>query len=210
MNATALTARPPRDCIPFVASGMHLAVTTVGFEVGTGGAATLNYIRERGNRGYRYSFVPYDCSNRTYDITPSRTPAEDIEHIRGVLRPAVTDLAEVLGVSRQALYDWQSGKSVAPGNASRLADLARAADVFAIEGMIGMSSALRRPIRNGKNFFDLVREGGCAEDTAQTLAEIVRGEIRQRQALKVRLARRKRPAREAFEEVGAPMLDEKG
>src|SRR5579863_6432989 len=205
MSATALTARQPKDCIPFAASGMHLATMTVGFGVGTGGAATFDYIKERGNKGYCYLFIPYDWSNKKNDARPSRTPAEDLEHIRMVLRPAVTDLADVLGVSRQALYDWQSGKSVAPGNASRLADLARAADIFAIEGMTGTSRALRRPIRNGKSFYDVVREGGCAEEAARTLAEIVRGEIRQRQALKARLAGQQRPPRQAFEEVGAPM-----
>lgn len=46
-------------------------------------------------------------------------------------------------------------------------------------------------------------------DLAQ-LVEIVRTEMRQRQALEKRLAGRKRPAREVFEEVGAPMLDERG
>jgi predicted transcriptional regulator len=139
-----------------------------------------------------------------------RTPVENLEHIRSILNPTVTDMAELLRVSRQAIYDWQAGKPIATENALRLADLAQAADVFAVEGLRGSAEVLRRPIRNRKNFFALVEEGGSAENAARTLVEIVRTEARQRQALQKRLAGRKRPTREAFEEVGAPMLDERG
>jgi predicted transcriptional regulator len=119
-------------------------------------------------------------------------------------------MAELLQVSRQAIYDWQAGKPIATENALRLADLAQAADVFAVEGLRGSAEVLRRPIRNRKNFFALVEEGGSAENAARTLVEIVRTEARQRQALQKRLAGRKRPTRKAFEEVGTPMLDERG
>jgi predicted transcriptional regulator len=139
-----------------------------------------------------------------------RTPVENLEHIRSILNPTVTDMAELLRVSRQAIYDWQAGKPIATENALRLADLAQAADVFAVEGLRGSAEVLRRPIRNRKNFFALVGEGGSAENAARTLVEIVRTEARQRQALQKRLAGRKRPARKAFEEVGTPMLDERG
>jgi predicted transcriptional regulator len=139
-----------------------------------------------------------------------RTPVENLEHIRSILNPTVTDMAELLRVSRQAIYDWQAGKPIATENALRLADLAQAADVFAVEGLRGSAEVLRRPIRNRKNFFALVEEGGSAENAARTLVEIVRTEARQRQALQKRLAGRKRPTRKAFEEVGTPMLDERG
>jgi transcriptional regulator with XRE-family HTH domain len=95
-----------------------------------------------------------------------RTPVENLEHIRSILNPTVTDMAELLRVSRQAIYDWQAGKPIATENALRLADLAQAADVFAVEGLRGSAEVLRRPIRNRKNFFALVGEGGSAENAA--------------------------------------------
>jgi transcriptional regulator with XRE-family HTH domain len=206
MITTALSAAPSKPWMPLAVR--ILVVPIIGFGVGTGGATTLNYVKERGTRGYPYAI--YDSSQKVADVVTSQTPAENLEHIRAVLRPTVTDLAGVLGVSRQAIYDWQAGKAIAPENASRLSNLARAADVFAIEGLTVTSQVLRRPIRNGKNFFDLVREGSFADSTARKLVEIVRRESGQREALKNRLAGRTRPAREAFEEIGAPMLDEKG
>jgi predicted transcriptional regulator len=125
------------------------------------------------------------------------------------LNPTVTDLARVLQVSRQAIYDWQAGKPVAAENAARLSELAKAADLFAVEGLRGTSQAMRRPIKNGKNFFELVKEGNPADNAARGLIEIVRSEFGQREALRKRLAGRKRPSREVFGEMGAPMLDEK-
>lgn len=206
MNATTLSAAPSKSWGP-LAVGL-LVPLTFGLGIGTGGDATLNYMKERGTKGYPYAV--YGASQNAADAVASRTPAENLEHIRAVLKSTVTELASVVGVSRQAIYDWQAGKPIASGNASRLASLARAADILAVEGLTGTSQVLRRPIRNGKSFFDLVREGSPADSAARTLVEIVRGELRQREALRNRLAGRKRPEREAFEEIGAPMLDERG
>jgi len=208
MSATAIQESSTKSAIPFAVAGLLLAVGPWGFEVGTGGAATFDYVKVRGNRGYPFAF--YDSASGVADAIAGRSPLENLEHIRSILSPTVTDMAELLRVSRQAIYDWQAGRPIAAENALRLADLAQAADVFAVEGLRGTSEALRRPIRNGKSFFALVGEGGLAENAARTLVEIVRTETRQRQALEKRLAGRKRPAREVFEEVGAPMLDERG
>ena len=207
MNATGIWAVASKPRGAFHTTGMLVPVGPLGFEVGTGGAATFAYVKYRGNKGYPYAF--YDWSSKVADETVGRTPAENVEHIRAVLGPNVTDLAGILRVSRQAIYDWQAGKPVAEENASRLSELARAADVFAVEGLRGTSQALRRPIKNGKNFFQLVGGGSPAETAARTLVEIVRSESSQREALRKRLAGRKRPSREAFDEAGAPMLHEK-
>lgn len=207
MSATALRTVSSSSNIPFSVAGLFVAIGPLGFEVGTGGTATVEYVKDRGIKGYPFAF--YDASKFVNDVIVSRTPVENLEHIRSILNPTVTDLAAILRVSRQAIYDWQAGKPVATENDSRLSDLARAADVFAVEGLRGTSQILHRPIRNGQNFFDLVGQRDSAESVARTLVEILRGESRQRQAIRDRLAGRKRPAREAFDDIGAPMLDER-
>jgi|SRR5581483_1658494 len=208
MNATTLSAAPSRlSWEPFSVSFL-VPVTVFGLGIGTGGAATLNYVRERGTRGYPY--VICDSAQRSPKAAAAYTPAENLEHIRAVLKLTVTDLASMLGVSRQAIYDWRAGKSIAPENALRLAEIARAADILAAEAPKGASHLLRRPIRNGKSFVDIVREGGSASSAAAALLELVRRESHQREALRNRLAGRPRPSREAFEDIGAPMLDEEG
>jgi transcriptional regulator with XRE-family HTH domain len=182
-------------------------VTAIAMQVGTGGAQTAEYYKQRGLKGY--AFATYDPAPAIEEPASTRTPSEDLSHIRAVLRPTITDLARALGVSRQAIYDWQSGKQIAAENAARLADLARAADVFAAEGLTASAQILQRPIVSGKRLFDIAREGGSAEEAARKLIQMMRRELRQRQMLAERLANRKRLSvpSDSYE---IPMLDELG
>jgi transcriptional regulator with XRE-family HTH domain len=195
-----------RCIIPSMLTG-GIGLIAIALQVGTGGAQTKDYYARRGLMGYAFALyepVP------NLDASPAiRTPMDDLSHTRAVLMPAITDLAQALGVSRQAVYDWQNGKSIGSVNAARLADLAKAADVFATEGLTSPSQLLRRPIKGGKTFFDLVREGGSAENAVRELVARVRRELIQRQVLAARLANRKRPA-VPWEDYGSPILNETG
>jgi hypothetical protein len=208
MSTTALTPELPRHRMPVVL-GFLASLPVVAFQVGTGGAVTLDYLKMRGNKGY--ALIACD---RDRDFSPAVltawSAADELEHIRMVLQPSVTDLAKALGVSRQAIYDWQAGRPIAAGNVPRLKDLATAADLFAREGLHATPHLMRRPIADGNNIFDIIRSGGSAELAARTLIDIVRHELRQREKLKTRLAERALSTREDFRELGAPMLDEKG
>ena len=118
----------------------------------------------------------------------------------------MTDLAYAIGVSRQAVYDWQAGKPVAADNAARLADIGRAADVLAAEGVSASAQLIRRPIQSGQTLLDIVRSGGSAEQVASVLAGVVRREAHQRDKLSAQIASRPRRADDV--ELGTPMLDE--
>jgi hypothetical protein len=207
MSMTTLTLDAPRPRMPVVL-GLLASLPVFGFQVGTGGAATIDYLKTRGSRGYALVACEPDRDAPATSLVAN--PADDLERIRRVLRPSVTDLAKALGVSRQAIYDWQAGRPIAAENASRLLDIACAADLLAREGLQATAQVMRRPITNGKNLFDIVRDGGSAEAAARTLIDIVRRELRQRESLKSRLAKRARPTREDFRDLGTPMLDEKG
>lgn len=184
-----------------------IGVTAVALQVGTGGYQTADYYKQRGLRGY--PFVAYN-SNSSYDeVARVRTAAEDLLHIRDILKPSVTDLAQALGVSRQAIYDWQGGKTISVENAARLAELARAADVFTEEGLTVSVQLLRRPITSGKRLFDIVGEGGSAEQAVRKLIRLVRRELSQRQMVAEHLAPRKRSV-VPVDNYGTPMLDEQG
>lgn len=190
---------------PMLAGGIGLIA--VALQVGTGGAQTTDYYARRGLMGY--AFALYEPAPSVGASSATRTPMEDLSHIRAVLRPSITDLAQALGVSRQAVYDWQNGKAIGAFNVARLADLAKAADVFAREGLTSPSQLLRRPIKGGKSFFELVREGGSAENAIRDLVSRVSRELLQRQVLAARLENRKRPEI-PWEDYGSPVLDETG
>ncbi|MEE1658344.1 hypothetical protein VB618_19265 [Microvirga sp. CF3062] len=189
-----------------VLAGMLLPFTAIGLQVGTGGSATAGYYIAKGGKGYPLAVYDVSASDGL-DADP--TPRENLARIRTILKPTVTELANVLEVSRQAIYDWQNGQPITAENAAKLDDLARAADVFAAEGLTTSNQMLRRSIRGGKSFFDMVRFGGSAEEAARTLVQLIRKELEQRKAIDARLAARKRiPV--THHDLGMPSLDEQG
>mgnify|MGYP003326755929 CR=1 FL=1 len=137
-----------------------------------------------------------------------RTSAENLARIREILKPTITELANLFGVSRQAVYDWQAGKPLAQENAAKLEDLAKAADVLAATGIDGSSQLLRRNIAGSKSLLDVVREGGSATSAAQMLAQTLVREAKQRERLALRLAGRAKP-NVPHDDYGVPMLDER-
>jgi hypothetical protein len=179
------------------------------FEIGTGGAATIDYLRTKGTKGYQSPWFVLDREVHSAH-GPTASAADNLALIRSVLRTSVADLARALGVSRQAIYDWQTGRPIAVDNAARLQDIANAADLLAREGLQATAHVMRRPISNRRNFFEIIRDGGAAEAAARTLIEIVRRELKQRENVRSRLADRAGPTREDFRDLGAPKLDERG
>jgi hypothetical protein len=184
-------------------TGLALAATfVIGMQVGTGGAETPAYYCQRSGMGYRFAALILPTEKPAAGMCD---PARDLEHVKSILRLSVASLSRTFGVSRQAIYDWQAGKAVAPENAERLADLARAADVLAEANIEPSAQLLRRAISSGMGLLDLVREGASAEEGARKLVDILRAEALQRERLRARLAGRG-PA--DFSEAGIPMLDE--
>ena len=124
------------------------------------------------------------------ETTTVRTSAEDMERIRQILSPAMSDLAKSLNVSRQTIYNWLKGEQPTTEHTARLRDIALVADMFAEAGISVNGVLLKRKVIKGKNLFEIVRDGGSASHTAQLLLQIVRREISQRERLAARFAGR--------------------
>ena len=178
------------------------------FLTGTGGYITADYLAKRSDHGYR--FIQFKNAPGEADIAAQidvvRTSAENLARIREILKPTITELANLFGVSRQAVYDWQAGKPLAQENAAKLDDLAKAADALAATGIDGSSQLLRRKIAGSKSLLDVVREGGSATSAAQVLAQTLVREAKQRERLALRLAGRAKP-NVPHDDYGVPMLD---
>ena len=136
-----------------------------------------------------------------------RTSAQDLACVRKVLKPTVLELANLFGVSRQAVYDWQGGAQPAPQAAERLALLARAADVFAEANIKVDAKALRRKVSGGGTVLDAVLNGGDGEHVARSLVPTLQREAAQRERLSQQLAGRKRGSVSA-DDYGAPAVSE--
>jgi DNA-binding transcriptional regulator YiaG len=194
---------------PEIATIAKASLIAAAFQVGTGGIQNAEYYINRGMMGYAYaSIICFEPNPSKENSENTRTPAENLSHIKNILKPSIKELAIALEVSRQAIYDWQAGKAITAENATRLIDLGRAADIFESHGLGTSAQLLRRPIRSGKTLFEIVREGGSGEAAAYDLVTRIKRELQQRQTLATRLAGRKRT--ETGEDHGAPIMDELG
>ncbi|MFM2346454.1 MAG: hypothetical protein RL654_1207 [Pseudomonadota bacterium] len=128
------------------------------------------------------------------DVAPVRTPAEDLVRIREVLKPAVSDLANTFGVSRQSVYNWLNGEPVADENAAKLQDLAKAADVLDHGGITVNAALLKRKFANGRTLLQVAQAGESARDAALQLVHIHQREETQRERMAARFAHRVKTA----------------
>lgn len=183
------------------------SVIAFGLMVGTGGLPDANYVIKRQARGYQFDQFDKLDSIPVDSASTARSAADDLTRIRDVLKPTVSELANVFGVSRQTIYNWQAGEQPSAENASRLEDLASVADMFAAEGVSASSQLLRRKVSAGKSLLDIVRDGGVAHDVARALIQVVRRENEQQKTLAARLVGRRTP--NLPDEFGTPMLDER-
>jgi len=204
-NGTGSLAGGVSRLIVIGASCLTFAFAPIG-NIGTGGSLTPeNLIKRHERGGYKLSY-----SESTYVLQESvpRTPSENVARIREVLKPAVTEVASLFGVSRQTIYDWQNGAQPTQANAGKLEDLAAAADVFVAEGISVTPYLLKRRIAGGKTVFEVFRDGGDTENAARQLAQMVLRESNQRRILEARMAGRKLQKID-YSDAGVPALKER-
>lgn len=178
---------------------------------GTMGLLTPQLVESQYSRATSVAPVHYDIKGTRDDAADNveleRSPAENLARIREVLKPAMLELANLFGVSRQAVYDWQQGAQPIPQTAFRLAQLARVADVFAQAGLDVDAKTLRRKAAGGRTLLDAVSSGDDAESVARSLMGTLKREASQRDRLQVQMAGRKRsPANP--NDYGAPAVTE--
>lgn len=96
---------------------------------------------------------------QTTEIAPTdlRTPTEHLSNIKEVLNPAISNLATVFGVSRQAIYKWMNSESTPePENLQRIVALSHAADSFHNAGITNAATLLKIKAFDGLSLLDLV------------------------------------------------------
>jgi DNA-binding transcriptional regulator YiaG len=172
--------------VPCGAAWTFVIPFTLALSIGTGGYYTRAHdaMREQG------PIISKDESNNL-PIAAIRTAAHDISWIRSILKLTVKDLAESLGVSRQAIYDWKAGAEIKAANVARLANLKDAADVIASAQLPASPLLLRRKLPGGKSLLEAISSGVDGSEAALSLVEMVRNESEQRRFLAERFADRR-------------------
>lgn len=109
---------------------------------------------------HRVPFIQETCapSDNYAERVDVRTPLEHLENIRTVLNPAVSDLASVFDVSRQAIYKWLSNDSKPePEKLYRIQALSHIADSFKEAGVARAGSLLKMKTFGGRSLLDIVK-----------------------------------------------------
>jgi len=169
--------------VPFC--GWMATVGAVLTTIGTGGQLSLEQLHQ--------SALEVQNTNPLSgiaDLEHVNIPGNDLARIREIFKPAVSDLATALGVSRQTIYNWINGETVATENAARLHDLAQAADILAHEGLTVNATLLKRKFANGKTMLQAVHDGESAREAAWLLVQIHKHEVTQRERMNARFAKR--------------------
>jgi len=136
-----------------------------------------------------------------------RTAAEALSYVRTTLKPAVTELASIFGVSRQAIYNWQAGEHISEGNQALLYELAAAADRIVAHPLAGQVSA-KRKLSGCKSLFEAVASGMSGVEAAGKLIAMAEKEGAQRAAMESRLKNRSRAAVD-LASIGSPHMQDR-
>lgn len=162
---------------------------TIALSIGTGGYYTAEYYKQRKDG---LTFSRHDMHNGQVAIVA--TTSDDLARIKSVLKLTVAELADCIGVSRQAIYNWKSGAEIKPKNAAKLESLKSATDVISAANLPVSPLLLARKLPGGKTLLELIAAGGEGSEAAQSLVQMLRKELDTRKMLDERFANRQMPA----------------
>lgn len=101
----------------------------------------------------------------------ARTVAQHFANIRDVFSPSMSELAQDLGKSRQALYKWVSGENQ-PDDEAEVAfirNMSLAADSFKKAGVSDAGLLLKMKAFDGRSLKDIIRSNGDWQHSVRAL-----------------------------------------
>ena len=108
----------------------------------------------------------------------------DIDQICAGLKLNKSQLAVLLGISRQTVHNWHNGNTMKAEHTLVLRGIAEAITVLSSENVPLDMHLLKRNIANGQNLMAIIRNGGNVPEASRELVHIYESEKKQ----KIRLA----------------------
>lgn len=170
---------------------------------GTGGLEGVAFYRAR--QGYKcFEIIRIEEK----EVGKAYAPFADLmREVKTGFGRTMAHLPAVFGVSRQTLYNWQSGETPKEQHQGKVIELAAAARVFIETGFKPTPLALERTVANGKSLLQLLSEGASGTNTARRLVRIVQRGNESRKKLDALLGDRE-PTPLQVSDMGAPSLSE--
>lgn len=173
-TATLTIQRPILFAAPIGAAATVFAL--LGSALAVSGTGSIFEISRAGDwRKMLEARVPLHVDVQTTDDSLVQRPdlrsaSQHLANIREVMNPAIADLTNVFGVSRQAIYKW-IGSEATPESEKfeRILALSRAADAFRDAGVTRASSMLKMKAFEGQSLMDLAAAGKLLPSHIQSL-----------------------------------------
>jgi DNA-binding XRE family transcriptional regulator len=161
---------------------------TIVLSIGTGGYLTAEHCKQRKD-GFVFNYKEGPSAKGA----TVATTADDLERIKSVLKLTISELADCIGVSRQAIYNWKSGADLKTKNAAKLESLKGATDVISAASLPVSPLLWARKLPGGNTLLEIIAAGGDGNKAARSLVQMLRQESEARKVLDERFANRQMP-----------------
>jgi DNA-binding transcriptional regulator YiaG len=157
---------------------LSLSALLLGAALGTGSAydlknadAWIHAIKPRVPFSINKSETPTE-DTKLPSSPDLRTPAQHLENIRNILNIPVSNIADLLSVSRQAVYKWLAGNSTPEQEKQHIIiTLSQIADKFHEANISRPDTLLTMKAFSGQSLMDIVISG---KDPSQHIAVLIR------------------------------------
>lgn len=134
---------------------------------GIGGNYSISQSKEVAANAF-VRVVPFDKDEEESEADQI-SAKERLQQIRDILKLNMTDLAQVFGISRTALYAWFNGTLPHPKQLDRINELYALVQTHRIREVSGINLLQRVPLTKGENLIQVL----CAnEGVSQALDEV--------------------------------------
>jgi DNA-binding XRE family transcriptional regulator len=200
MNGSSQFVLPERMGGPYArVSGAfvkYVLPTALLLSVGTGGHVTTEWYRQWHSKWMSQSGGCPDSLQTEPSRTAVASIADEIAYVQSTLKMSAREVANTIGVSRQSLYNWKAGAEIKADNATKFANLKRAADVISAAGLNLTGVQLSRNLPGGKSLAENIAAGMDGGSAAASLVSMLQSEAKRRTELAARFAGRKRKGSE--------------
>ena len=190
---------------PYMLAASLIAVPGAGLAgSGTGGALTSHTLLHKG--AWVYDATLAVSAPEGAALGPAETPSDQLDLVRKALGLSITDLANLLGVTRPTIYAWIQGKQEPkPEMLDRIQELRVAAQAAEALALPRMNRLVRRPLASGPSLLLRLQRGDADAEAALTeLAEMASREEGQRQQSRTSFAEPE-SAQETASRMGRPL-----
>lgn len=154
----------------------NLALTCgMVFFAGTGSALSIeNSHKWIKDVQYRFPISIQDNSASTTSQTVSnfKSPVQHLEFIKDTIAPSITELAQLIGVSRQTVHKWLIGGNPDQEHLDRIVAIGAIADQVAQANLSQPQWLVKMKIFDGQSLTDLIHNSQLtAEHVEQLIAE---------------------------------------